>query len=88
MNKKDNAWTAPDTTAFKNIKPGDIPSSSYNYKGDNVGNSGNLPNSTYNHKGDNVGKSGNLPNKTGDKIANHKGDNVGKKASYKGPSQV
>jgi len=88
MNKKDNAWTAPDTTAFKNVKPGDIPSSTYDYKGDNVGNQGNLPDKNYSHKGDNVGNKGNLPNKTGDKIATHKGDKAGKKSAYKGSSQV
>jgi hypothetical protein len=90
---KDKSWSAPDTTAFKNITPGDIPKSTYSYKGDSVGKGPGIPPKTgdkvASYKGDSVGGSGNIPPKTGDKVSNYKGDKaVGKKKKYKGDSQV
>jgi hypothetical protein len=70
----DKSWTAPETTAFKNITPDDIPDSTYNYKGETVSKSSNLPNSDYNYKGEAVGKSNNLPTSN----YNYKGTKVGK----------
>ena len=70
-NAFDNSWTAPETTAFKNITPGDVPKSTYDYKGDNVGNTGNLPDDKDDYKGQATGKDGNnLPKSN----YNYKGD--------------
>lgn len=75
MTQKDKSWQAPETTAFKNIKPGDLPKSTYTYKGQDVGNQGNLPNMDGQYKGQDVGKGKNLP----DKNYTYKGDSsVGK----------
>lgn len=75
--EKDKSYKAPDTTAFKNIRPDDLPKSTYTYKGDNVGNSGNMPKDSYSYKGDNVGKGGALPKSS----YNYKGDKSAGKAS-------
>lgn len=75
--QKDKSWTAPDTTAFKNITPDDVPSSTYAYKGDDVGKGGSLPKSGQTYKGDNVGKGDTLPKSNyaykGDASAGKKG---------------
>ena len=77
----DASWSVPDTSAFKNVKPDDVPKSTYDYKGDDVGKKSNLPDSDNNYKGTSTGKTGNnLPssnyNYTGDKSAG-KGSNKG-----------
>ena len=72
---KDKSWTAPDTTAFKNVTPEDIPESTYTYKGDNVAKSGDLPPKTYDYKGDS--KAGKGTNSIPKSDYNYKGDKVG-----------
>ena len=70
-NAFDNSWTAPENTAFKNITPDDVPESTYDYKGADVGKTGNLPDDSYNYKGQATGKDGNnLPKSN----YNYKGD--------------
>jgi hypothetical protein len=66
-----DSWKAPDTSAFKNIKPEDLPEATYDYRGTNVGGKDGLPKSDYNYKGEKVGegKKG-LP----DSDYNYKGD--------------
>lgn len=76
----DNSWTAPETTAFKNVKPDDVPESTYDYKGTDVGHANNLPDSDYGYKGQKTGKDGNnLPSSN----YNYKGDSSpGKGKAY------
>lgn len=77
----DASWNVPDTTAFKSVKPSDVPESTYNYQGDSVGTKNGLPDSNYNYKGENTGKSSNLPtsnyNYTGDSSAGKGSPNKG-----------
>ena len=77
---KDNSETAPDTTAFKNVKPEDIPDSTYTYKGQDVWKGSSLPKNSYSYKGANVGKGDALPKSN----YNYKGDSsAGKGKAHK-----
>jgi hypothetical protein len=75
--KKDKSWTAPETAAFKNIKTGEIPSSTYNYKGENVGKNSGVPSSDYKYKGEKASKGGDIPGTTSDTIVKYRGEKVG-----------
>jgi hypothetical protein len=75
----DKSWTAPETTAFKNVKPDDMPTGFQDkYTGQKVGTANGLPKHNYNYKGEKVGKEGGKPQMNS--ASNYKGANVGKKS--------